>query len=107
MLANKDGLLSVQRKIVFDFRSVFVYSEDDIDGSGAGNDRSLATRNCAGKPKKGLHLCGQWPTVWVTSYRGLRGLECVPEKGCILAQHIATGQVAVVCEKGQLLAIGS
>jgi hypothetical protein len=53
-----------------------------------------------GETQKGLHLCGQWPTVWVTSYRGLRGLECVPEKGCILVQHIATGQVAVVCEKG-------
>jgi hypothetical protein len=25
-----------------------------------------------GETRNGLHLCGQWPTVWVTSYRGLR-----------------------------------
>jgi hypothetical protein len=52
-----------------------------------------------GNPKRPAPL---WSVAYRLgpSYRGLRGLECVPEKGSILAQHIATGQVAVVCEKG-------
>jgi hypothetical protein len=40
-----------------------------------------------GETQKGLQLCGQWPTVWVTSYRSLRGLECVLKKMHSCATH--------------------
>jgi hypothetical protein len=59
----------------------------DIDGSGAGNDSSWASTQLRGETQKGLQLCGQWPTVWVTSYRGLRGLECVLKKMHSCATH--------------------
>ena len=51
-----------------------------------------------GNPKRPATL---WSVAYRLgpSYRGLRGLECALKKGSILAQHIATGQVAVVCEK--------
>jgi hypothetical protein len=61
-----------------------------------------------GNPKRPATL---WSVAYRLgpSYRGLRGLECVCKRR-ILAQHIATGQVAVVCEEAAvghwLLAFG-
>ena len=51
-----------------------------------------------GNPKRPATL---WSVAYRLgpSYRGLRGLGCVFLTRPILAQHNATGQVAVVCEK--------
>jgi hypothetical protein len=50
-------------------------SEAGSDGSGAGGSASGQEKPVGGETRNGLQLCGQWPTVWVTSYRGLRRPE--------------------------------
>jgi len=45
------------------------------DGSGAGGPAASTKSWLNGETRNGLQLCGQWPTVWVTSYRGLRWPE--------------------------------
>ena len=67
-ILNRGSSLQAGRcdtKILLTFDYISFKVRVDIDGSGAGNDRSFESENCAGETQKGLHLCGLWPTVWV------------------------------------------
>jgi hypothetical protein len=44
----------------------------DLTGAAPADQHPGKKSLVVGETRNGLHPCGQWPTVWVTSYRGLR-----------------------------------